>query len=348
MSISRIARRTALLATTLVVLATLAHGWSIAVDEPHRPPLVGMFAIERGEDYVAWTRVFASDDHVSVWYIANATPERVMLLIPAQLDRLLAGEEPAALMAFGAPEGAGRASFGRFDFRAPRPECPPPTGQCDEETIPLLVWAKGDAWSGAARTDGEHYSVLHDNWDGPIVEGEAREGPVRPDLTIAQTRIVRTAPFWLGLAAAGAGVGALAVLAHALLELRRRDEVALVPAAPSTESTETMLMLARLTALYVEAIQRSFAVSLAAILGVTAAVLLLGLPPMLDRASAQFRNMWELNDLHVALFVGAPVHVMLVALVLWWVGYARVQRELARWRDRAQRFEAEAGRILGA
>lgn len=346
---SRAAKGIALAATALVVVAALAQGSTMAFHEPRREIITHVGVIERGDDYVAWMRVGGMSDHASVLYWANGTPDRVALLRMGDVDRILRGDPVEAIQEFPARTGPvlERITFGRIHFDVPRPECPPPTGGCIDATVPAVVWVKGDAWRGTTTAEAQHYTILQEGWEGPLVEGERHDGPVRPDAAYRSQALVAAAPAWLTTAAIAGAVALLALGAHVLLELRRQ-RAPIVPPLPRAESTETMLMLARVTTLYVDAIRRSFLVSLAAILAITTAVMAFGLPPVLERTSETFRHMWEVMEQHVALFVLTPLLVAFVTLVLWAVAYVGVRRELKDWRRRSRGFEDEAERIVGA
>lgn len=346
MDASRAAKVAALLATALVVTAALAQGLAMAFYEGHEDIMTTMFVVERGEDYAAWTRVFAPRDHASAFYRANETPDRILLVRLGDVDALLRGQAVEPIEEFSATgRSLGPFTMDRLHFDVPTPDCPPPTGGCIDATVPAIVWLKGDAWRGAATTDAAYYTLLHEGWTGPVSD-ERHDGPIHAALAYRRASIVHAAPFWLGVAAFAGAVAVAAALAHAVLELRK-PRAPIVPSLPRAESTETMLMLARVTALYVDAIRRSFLVSLAAILAVTVAAMALALPPVLELMSRTLQHMWELAEQHAALFALTPLLAAFVALTLWAVAYVRVQRELKEWRRRARRFEDEAERIVG-
>ncbi|HEX2021261.1 MAG TPA: hypothetical protein VHH36_00995 [Candidatus Thermoplasmatota archaeon] len=341
-----LARRVVIASALAVALCTAWMATLLINDPATAHPTVQMRSVERDGDYVAWTTVFAgADAHASAYYAADGRPDRVLLLRQGQVPALLAGEDVSPLRIFPPPETVFAQSTGFLDFPVPRSDCPPPTGGCLEGSVPVLAWVKGDAWRGSRVEDARLETLEREH-------GASSEGPVGVIVVHSRAHIL-TFSWTLPLAAALAtavGLAATAVWVHA--ERRharsRPDLGGLGFAPPDGVGAEERLRLVRLTALYVESVGRSFVVSGFAILGATALVLHLGLPLSLDVSAGHFHYVPDAGERVDTLLIGGPLTVCAFALAVWGVAYARVRREIGRWRELSDRFERDAARMLGA
>ena len=199
---------------------------AVLLQEPPWKPLVPpeVHHVAKGDGYLAYAELQGAGRHVSGWWTADGGVDRVMMVLWGDVDRLLAGEQPAEILQewrFGgkeweSPFGPDGSDRGVFELRLPT--CP--TGFCTAETGPVLVWLKGDDWIGTPRGDLVASPI---DYQGNDAMGGS--GPVLFRQSILVDDAIRFLPWLAGAAAllGLVGLGAACVWLVAALRAPRGD-----------------------------------------------------------------------------------------------------------------------------
>lgn len=340
-----VARRTLLGATAVVIALSIVYAGGLFAGSAPAERHHLYRGIEVNGDYFAYASVFGGfdGDVMAVRYMATRPthpPDHVAIYRHGDLAALLRGADVAATHE---PTPVSRSGGHLVTFPPIPADCPPPTGGCTQESVPIIVWTKGSAWKGTGESSLISYEVVETrtygsngfHGDGPILYGFERES----EFLVHGSRWVVIASALAGLVAIGAAAAWIVAERRAL----RSPHAALRLPAPG-HGTDSLLATLHLTSLYVDTIRRYFVVSAFVILFLAGATMYVALPPVLARAYGNL--VWFGYQPTEVLFVLLVPFVAAVAFVHWGIAYARVRRELARWSDLSRRFEAETARIL--
>lgn len=345
-----VARAKWVMAVSAALLLVFASLFAAQVLGEHRRPEIGRGYryVESGQDWLAFAELHGFQDHVAGSWTSMAAPDRVLLTRLADVDRLLAGDDPQDVILEWRPGGQEWRQLpytslnrGEVEFDPPGPVCPPPTGGCRPETTVVIVWLRGDDWIGTPRhaTTYEEYDYQGDTavgWDGPVGFRYATMSQGLHDLTW----------WWVGLAGASALVSTGAGLAWLIASRRAPVEAPAFEAPFRDVGAAEMLRLARLAELYVVTISRYFLISGAFIVLATGLVMYLALPPILRAADLAFRFTEHHAPAASLTFVLAPLFAAAVAIVFWAAQLREARRELARWRRFSRGLDEQAAAIL--
>lgn len=341
----RLPRAILLVATAFAVVATLAYGIPLAVNDPIVPSSSDVRYVEKDGDYVAWVQAFAPRHVVGASFSTNGTLDRLMLLREGDIGQFLAGEPILPIEEFGVPA----IPMGRIAYEPPPSDCPPPTGACRQESAPVLVFVRGTAWRGLDKEgDGRVSQTTQTITLQETISG-GTTGPVAFAYAATPLSTARAGEWTQPLGLSAMGVGLAAATWWVIAAIRSaRAQAAVGIAAPPGTTTEDMLRLARLVGLYVESIGRSFLVSALAIISAVILLLALALPALMRVAWEAYAYRPDVYAWTFAFFTCVVVYLGLVVAAHWAVSYVRVRRELHHWRALADRVDAEAARIIGA